>query len=201
MSCRAGNGFGFRGWLARQGIRVPLVRSKLFPFSGDGLGCSHAVIRYRQPGQLDGNRERREHRQEGTGQPLRFQREQSGNRLEKNEIKLSAENPFKLKALAEIVIGKIAKRNISLKSVEQCEPEVSPLGHARQLIKIKQGIATEVAKQVTGFIRESKFKVTTQIQDQQVRVTGKSRDDLQAVIAAVRAKDFPVALQFTNFRD
>jgi cyclic-di-GMP-binding protein len=121
--------------------------------------------------------------------------------LEKSEIKLSAENPFKLKALAEIVIGKIAKRNISLKSVEQCEPEVSPLGHARQSIKIKQGIATEVAKQVTGFIRDSKWKVTTQIQDQQVRVTGKSRDELQAVIAAVRAKDFPVALQFINFRD
>jgi cyclic-di-GMP-binding protein len=121
--------------------------------------------------------------------------------LEKNEIKLSAEDMFKLKALTEIVVGKLAKRSISLKSVERCEPEISPLGHARQLIKIKQGIATEVAKQVTGFVRDLKLKVTTQIQDQQVRVTGKSRDDLQAVIAAVQAKDFPVALQFTNFRD
>jgi cyclic-di-GMP-binding protein len=121
--------------------------------------------------------------------------------LEKNEIKLSAENAFKLRALTEIVIGKIAKRNISLKSIEQCEPEVSPLGHARQLLKVRQGIETEVAKQVTGFIRESKFKVTTQIQDQQVRVTGKSRDELQGVIAAVRTQDFPVALQFTNYRD
>ncbi len=121
--------------------------------------------------------------------------------LEKNEIKLSAESAFKLKALAEIVLGKIARRNISLKNVEQCEPEVSSLGHARQSLKIKQGLAQEVAKQVTGFIRESKFKVTTQIQDQQVRVTGKSRGDLQAVIAALRAKDFPVALQFTNYRD
>ena len=121
--------------------------------------------------------------------------------LEKDEIKLSAEDQFKLKALSEIVIGKIAKRNISLKSVEQCEPDVSPLGHARQTIKIKQGIATDIAKQVTGFIREAKFKVTTQIQDEQVRVTGKSRDDLQAVIAAVRTRDFPVALQFANFRD
>jgi len=121
--------------------------------------------------------------------------------LEKNEIKLSAEDSFKLKALAEIVIGKIAKRNINLKSVEQCTPELSSLVHGRQLIKIKQGIPADVAKQVTGFIREAKFKVTTQIQDQQIRVTGKSRDDLQAVIAAARAKDFPVALQFTNFRD
>lgn len=121
--------------------------------------------------------------------------------LEKNEIKLSAEDQFKMKALLEIVIGKLAKRNINLKSVEQCEPEVSPLGHARQLIRIKQGIATDVAKQISGFIRDGKFKVTTQIQDQQIRVTGKSRDELQAVIAAVRAKDFPVALQVQNYRD
>ena len=120
--------------------------------------------------------------------------------LEKNEIKLSADNQFKLKALAEIVIGKIAKRNISLKSVEQCEPDVSPLGHARQTIKIKQGLETDAAKQVTGFIRESKFKVTTQIQDQQVRVTGKSRDDLQRVIARLRELDEPVPLQFENYR-
>lgn len=121
--------------------------------------------------------------------------------LEKNEIKLSAPDQFKLKALTEILIGNISRRGISLKSVEQCEPEISPLGHARQLIKIKQGLATEVAKEVTGFIRGTKFKVTTQIQDQQVRVTGKNRDDLQAVIAAVRAKEFPVALQFTNYRN
>lgn len=121
--------------------------------------------------------------------------------LEKNEIKLLAEDSFKLKALEEIVVGKIAKRNINLKNVEKCAPELSSLGHGRQLIKIKQGIPTEVAKQVTGFIREAKFKVTTQIQDEQIRVTGKSRDELQAVIAAARAKDFPVALQFTNFRD
>ena len=121
--------------------------------------------------------------------------------LEKDEIKLSAEDEFKIRALVEIVMGKIAKRNISLKSVEQCDPDVSPLGHARQVIKIKQGLETEAAKSVTGFIREKQFKVTTQIQDRQVRVTGKSRDELQAVIAAVRAKDFPVALQFQNFRD
>ena len=121
--------------------------------------------------------------------------------LEKNEIRLSAEDQFKMKGLVEIVIGKIARRSISLKNVEQCAPDVSPLGHARQVIKIKQGIETEVAKQITFCIRDGKFKVTTQIQDSQVRVTGKSRDELQAVMAAVRAKDFPVALQFQNFRD
>ncbi len=122
-------------------------------------------------------------------------------KLEKNEIKLSAEDQFKITALIEIVLGKLARRNISMKNVEQGTPDVSPLGHARQVIKIKQGIATDIAKQVTTFIRDGKFKVTTQIQDSQIRVTGKSRDELQAVIGAVQGKDFPVALQFQNFRD
>lgn len=121
--------------------------------------------------------------------------------LDKNEIKLTAEDAFKIKALEEIVIGKLAKRNISLKNVENKEPDISPLGHARQVIKIKQGIESTIAKQVTGFIRDLKLKVTTQIQGEEVRVTGKSRDDLQAVMAAVRAHDFPVSLQFQNFRD
>jgi uncharacterized protein YajQ (UPF0234 family) len=122
-------------------------------------------------------------------------------KLEKDEIGLTAEDQFKIRALSEIVMGKLAKRSISLKSVEKAEPEISPLGHARQTIKIKQGLEATVAKQITGFIRERKYKVTTQIQGEEIRVTGKSRDELQTVIAAVRGQDFPVALQFQNFRD
>ena len=121
--------------------------------------------------------------------------------LEKTEIKLTAADQFKVTTLNEIVIGKLAKRGISLKSVEQCEPDISPLGHARQSFKIKQGIEATVAKQITGFIRDGKFKVTTQIQGDEVRVNSKSRDELQAVITAVRAKELPVAVQFVNFRD
>ncbi len=121
--------------------------------------------------------------------------------LEKNEIKLTAEDKFRITTLNEIVIGKIAKRQISLKNVESKDPDISPLGHARQVIKIKQGIEQVAAKQITSFIRESKIKVTTQIQGEAIRVTGKNRDDLQDVIAAVRAHDFPVALSFQNFRD
>lgn len=121
--------------------------------------------------------------------------------LEKNEIKLSALDAFKLKALEEIVIGRLAKRAISLKSVERKDPQISPLGHARQSILIKQGIDAPVAKQVSAFIRDLKLKVTVQIQAEELRVAGKSRDDLQSVIAAVRGHDFPVALDFVNFRD
>jgi len=121
--------------------------------------------------------------------------------LEKNEIKLSAEDKFKIKALEEMVIGKLAKRQVSLKNVERGEPEISPLGHARQVLKIKQGIEPLVAKQVTTFIRDLKLKVTAQILEDQIRVSGKSKDDLQSVIAAVRGHDFPVALSFQNYRE
>jgi uncharacterized protein YajQ (UPF0234 family) len=121
--------------------------------------------------------------------------------LEKNEIKLSAEDQFKIRALAEIVMTKLAKRNISLKNIEKPEPDVSPLGHARQVIKIKQGLEQPVAKQITGFIRDRKFKVTTQIQGNEIRVAAKSKDELQSVIAAVRGGEFPAGLQFVNFRD
>ena len=121
--------------------------------------------------------------------------------LEKAEIKLTADNEFKVATLNEIVIGKLAKRGISMKSVEQCDPDVSPLGHARQSIKIKQGIESAVAKEITGFIRDGKFKVTTQIHGDEVRVNSKSRDELQTVIAAVRAHEFPVTVQFVNFRE
>ncbi len=121
--------------------------------------------------------------------------------LEKNEIKLTAEDQFRIKALEEMVMGKVAKRQISLKNIEKGEPELSPLGHARQVIKIKQGVEPAVAKQVTGYIRDLKLKVTTQIQGEEIRVTGKNRDDLQSVIGAVQSHDFAVALQFQNFRD
>jgi uncharacterized protein YajQ (UPF0234 family) len=120
--------------------------------------------------------------------------------LEKESINLSAINQFKIQALEEIVLGKLARRNISLKNVERKDADISPLGHARQELKLKQGLETDIAKTIVAAVRDTKLKVTTQIQDRQVRVTGKNRDDLQAVMAALRAKDFPVALSFTNFR-
>ena len=120
--------------------------------------------------------------------------------LEKESIKLSAINQFKIQALEEIVLGKLARRNVSLKNIERKDADISPLGHARQELKLKQGLETDVAKIIVQAIRDTKIKVTTQIQDRQVRVTGKNRDDLQAVIAALRAKEFTVALNYTNFR-
>ncbi|HTI72876.1 MAG TPA: YajQ family cyclic di-GMP-binding protein [Candidatus Limnocylindria bacterium] len=121
--------------------------------------------------------------------------------LEKAEIKLRAPDAFKMTALVEMVTSKLAKRNISLKSVDMGEAELSPLGHARQVIKIKQGIDGATAKTISQFIRGTGIKVTAAIQGDELRVSGKNRDDLQEAIAAVRGEDFPVALSFVNFRD
>ncbi len=120
--------------------------------------------------------------------------------LEKEAIKRSAINQFKLTALEEIVLGKLARRNVSLKNIERKDADISPLGHARQELKLKQGLETDVAKIIVQSIRDTKIKVQTQIQDRQVRVTGKDRDALQEVIAHLRGKEFSVALNYTNFR-
>ena len=120
--------------------------------------------------------------------------------LEKESINLSAINQFKINALEEIVLGKLARRNVSLKNIERKDADISPLGHARKELKLKMGLEPDIAKTVVAAIRDTKLKVTTQIQDKQVRVTGKNRDDLQEVITALRAKEFPVSLNYTNFR-
>lgn len=121
--------------------------------------------------------------------------------LEKNEFKLRANDAFKMQQLIELLIGRLAKRGISLKNVDQGEADLSPLGHARQSIKLKQGIDSPTAKEITHFIRQSGLKVTAAIQGDEIRVSGKSRDDLQSVIAALKNQDWPVALSYTNFRE
>jgi len=121
--------------------------------------------------------------------------------LEKSEIKLRAPDAFKMTALVEIVMLKLAKRSISAKNIDAGEAELSPLGHARQSIKIKQGIESVAAKEISSFIRGLGLKVTASIQGDELRVAGKNRDDLQSVMTACRAHDFPVALNFVNFRD
>ncbi len=116
-------------------------------------------------------------------------------------IQLKAEDEFRLKSLDEILILKLAKRGVNLKSLDHGKIDVAPLGGTRQEIKLIQGIETEKAKPITLIIRDSKLKVQSQIQEQKIRVTGKSRDDLQEVMALLRSKEFAVPLAFNNFRD
>ena len=109
---------------------------------------------------------------------------------EKDKITLSAEDASRLRGLREIVIGKLSKRGVDLRNIEQVEPAISPLGHARQELKIQQGLEGDKAKEIIHAIKGQNFKVQSQLQERQIRVTGKKRDDLQAVIAFVRGRDF-----------
>ena len=121
--------------------------------------------------------------------------------VEKGKITLTAEDASRLRGLREIVINKLSKRDVDLRNIEQVDPAISPLGHARQELKIQQGLEGEKAKEIIQAIKGAGFKTQNALQDRQIRVTGKKKDDLQEVIAFVRSKDFGVATAFKNFRD
>lgn len=116
-------------------------------------------------------------------------------------VLLTVDNGAHMKALRELVTAKLAKRGIDLRNVEAKDPDISPLGHSRQELAIKQGLDGDKAKEISKAVKGLNLKVQAALQDRQIRVTGTKRDDLQKVIAALRAKDFEVALNFTNFRD
>ncbi len=122
-------------------------------------------------------------------------------KLEKEGIVLTAEDANRLSGLREIVITKLSKRGVDLRNVKQETPSISSMGHARQELKIQQGLEGEKAKEIIKAIKAENFKVQSTLQERQIRVTGKKRDDLQEVIAFVRGKDFGVATGFQNFRD
>ncbi|HEX6244096.1 MAG TPA: YajQ family cyclic di-GMP-binding protein [Polyangiales bacterium] len=107
----------------------------------------------------------------------------------------------RIEAALLVLKEKLAKRKVSQRALDPQKVEPAAKGHFKQLVKLKKGISKEKAKDVVQFIKDKKFKVQSAIQGEQVRVTGKKKDDLQEVIQAVRAKDFEVDLQFTNFRD
>lgn len=118
-----------------------------------------------------------------------------------SKIELKAEDASRLKSLQEIVIGKLAKRDIDLRNIDKKDPVISPLGQATQDLVVKQGLDGDKAKEIIKAIKAQNFSVQSTLQDRQVRVTGKKRDELQAVIAFCRSKDFEVGLAFRNFRD
>lgn len=119
----------------------------------------------------------------------------------KKEIKLIADDDYKLTALTEILHGKLLKRGISIKNLQPGKIEPSFEGTLTQKITVQSGIPTEKAKELTKLIKDTKMKVQSQIQDEQLRITGKKRDDLQECIAMVRNTDLGLDFQFINFRD
>ena len=119
-----------------------------------------------------------------------------------NELVLRSSTEDRLRALHQVLDEKLVKRQVSLKAFEDAKVEEAQKGTSRQKIAIRAGISSDHAKRLNKFIKELGLKgVSSQTQGDQLRVTGKKRDDLQEVIAKAKAEDFGIPLQFNNFRD
>jgi uncharacterized protein YajQ (UPF0234 family) len=119
---------------------------------------------------------------------------------EKMVITITSSDDMKLKAVLDILQSKLHRRGIDLKALTIGEPEAAAGGRLRQTITLQDGVPIDKAREIVRLVKDSKLKVQASIQEKQVRVTGKNRDDLQAVIALLKAKDLGIALQFTNYR-
>jgi uncharacterized protein YajQ (UPF0234 family) len=138
--------------------------------------------------------------QKELAQRFDFKGSKSSIELTPEEIVLISDNEGKLRSVKEIVEGKLVKRKVSLKALDYATVEPSSGGTVRQRAKIVQGIETEKAKTIVRTLKDAKLKVQASIQSDQVRVTGRNKDELQKAIALVREQDFGIPLQFTNYR-
>jgi len=129
-----------------------------------------------------------------------FRNSKSSLTLEGDKITILADDDFKLKSVIDILQTKVLKRGIGLKNLDYGKIESASHGTVRQIVTIKKGISKEIAKDVVALIKGTKLKVQAQIMDDQVRISAKNKDDLQAVIGCLRQNDFPVELQFVNYR-
>ena len=122
--------------------------------------------------------------------------------LDQKEKKLviTTGDEFHLKNLIDILQSKLIKRSVPLKALKYGSIEPAASGAVRQAVVLQVGIAKDDAKKIVKLIKDSKLKVQAQIMEDQVRVSGKNKDDLQAVISLIRSQDFPFALQFVNYR-
>lgn len=120
--------------------------------------------------------------------------------LEKDELILTAEDETKLRNMNDILQQKLVRRSVPLKALSYGTADPAAGGSVRQRVQIQQGIPQEKAKEVVKFIKDSKAKVQASIQGDVVRVSGKDRDTLQDIIAKLKAKDFGIDMQFSNYR-
>jgi uncharacterized protein YajQ (UPF0234 family) len=120
--------------------------------------------------------------------------------LEEKELVLSAEDETKLRNMNDILQQKLVRRGVPLKALDYGKAEPAAGGTVRQRVQIQQGIPQETAKDIVKFVKDSKAKVQASIQGDMVRVSGRDRDTLQNVIAGLKAKDFGINMQFTNYR-
>jgi uncharacterized protein YajQ (UPF0234 family) len=120
---------------------------------------------------------------------------------EDTTIHLLAADDYKVRALAEILREKLGRRQVPLKALQWGDVEPGPAGTAKQTVELQQGISTEKGREIVKLVKDLKLKVQVAIQGDQVRVSGKKKDDLQGALKVVREHDLGIAVQFTNFRD
>jgi uncharacterized protein YajQ (UPF0234 family) len=116
------------------------------------------------------------------------------------ELTITTASEYTLTAVKDVIESKLVSRKLSLKILDYKPEEPASGGRVRQVVTLKEGIPDEIAKRISKHIRDEFKKVTPQIQGDALRVQAKSRDDLQAVISLLKSEDYPVALQFVNFR-
>jgi uncharacterized protein YajQ (UPF0234 family) len=138
--------------------------------------------------------------QKELAQRFDFKGSKSTIELSNDEITLVSDDEGKLRSVKDIVETKLVKRGVSLKALDYGKLEDASMGTVRQKAKIVQGIESEKAKAIVKSIKDAKLKVQASIQSDQVRVTGRSKDDLQKAMSIVKEKDFGIPLQFTNYR-
>ena len=130
-----------------------------------------------------------------------FKNQPTEARREETSIHLRAADDFKLRALADILREKMGKRQVPLRALQFGESEPGPVGTAKQKIDLQQGIATDKAREIVKLVKDTKLKVQAAIQGDQVRITGKKKDELQTIIKLLRDHDLGIAMQLANFRD
>jgi cyclic-di-GMP-binding protein len=121
-------------------------------------------------------------------------------RLNERALELSSSDEYKLKSAVDVLKGRLVKRNVSLKALQPGSVESALGGSVRQRIELQNGIPIEKAREIVKLVKNTKLKVQTSIQGEQLRVSGKSKDDLQKVMQLLRETDLDIHMEFTNYR-
>jgi uncharacterized protein YajQ (UPF0234 family) len=159
---------------------------------------SFDVVSQVDPQELDNaiNQTRKE-----IGQRYDFKGTKTSIEVDKESIHVVSDDDFKVKAVVDVLQSKCVRRGISLKALVYGKIEPAAGGLAKQTITVQQGIDADRARQIVKLVKDTKLKVQTQIQGDQLRISGKKRDDLQSVIHLLKAQDLDLPLQFSNFRE
>ena len=135
------------------------------------------------------------------GQRFDFKDSRTEIEMEEKEIRITSDDDYKVKAVVDVLQSKLARRSVPLKALVYGKIEPAAGGRSKQTITVQQGVDADRARQIVKWVKETKLKVQVQIQGDQLRITGKKRDELQAVIQMLKQRDLDLPLQFVNFRD